>query len=249
MTDNAKIIASGAKALGINEGDTVLMHSSLKSLGRGFTPSDVIEGLLAALGEEGTLVLPALSYLNCNASNPVFDYYGTKSNVGAIPEYFRTSVPGVIRSVNPTHSCCALGKNAEYLTSGHILDETPCGLNSPFRRLMLIGGKILFLGCGTEPNTSMHAVEELAVPDYLFGDVVEYKAILADGSEKKIYCRAHWFKNVVQRYDRLEKLLPNGSIRAGYIANADCRLISTPEMWETALAKYRENPHYFVDIY
>ena len=248
MNDRSILISRDARALGVCEGDTLLVHSSLKSLGGGFTPADVIEGLRDALGSEGTLMLPALSYIHCNPSKPFFDYYETKSNVGAIPEYFRTQVEGVLRSVCPTHSCCAVGKNAEYLTSGHILDETPCGENSPFRRLKELGGKILFLGCGMNPNTSMHAVEELVVPDYLFGDKAEYTLRLRDGSEIKSFCRAHKFKNTVQCYYRLESLLDGGSLKRGHIAAADCRLVSTPEMWRVALGKYREDPHYFVDV-
>ena len=248
MTDNAKRIAADAAALGINEGDTLMVHSSLKSLGTGFTPKDVIDGLLFALGKDGTLMLPALSYLNCNAGKPFFDYYETKSNIGAIPEYFRTSYPGVIRSICPTHSCCAVGKNASYLTSGHILDKTPCGANSPFRRLKELNGKILFLGCGMNPNTSMHAVEELVVPDYLFGDDVEYTVTDADGKTFKTVCRAHNFKGVSQEYRRLEGLLDADALSKGFIAEADCRLVKTVPMWETAEAYYRKDRHYFVDI-
>ena len=62
MTDLAKKIASDATALGIKKGDTLLVHSSLRSLG-GATPQDVIDGLLLALGDEGTLVFPTLRYL------------------------------------------------------------------------------------------------------------------------------------------------------------------------------------------
>ena len=173
MTDISKRIASDAQKLGINKGDTLLIHSSLHSLG-GVTAQEVIDGLMLAVGDEGTLVFPSLSYMHSNPNNPKFDYYQTPSNVGALPEYFRTSVKGVLRSINPTHSCCAWGKNAEYVTSGHILDNTPCGENSPFRRVMELNGKILFMGCGMVPNTSMHAVEELSNPDYLFGSEYEY---------------------------------------------------------------------------
>lgn len=248
MTDKSKLIASSLESLGVLPGDTLMVHSSLKSLGVGYTPQEVIDGLLSALGKDGTLMLPSLSYLNCNANNPVFDYYKTKSNIGVIPEYFRTSVPGVIRSINPTHSCSAIGRNAEYLTSGHILDVTPCGENSPFRRLMELGGKILFLGCGMEPNTSMHAVEELVVPDYLFGDDVEYTVFDQDGNERDIYCRAHNFKGVAQRYDRLESLLDKETLKVGKVGEATCQLVSTPQMWKVAEAKYRESPHYFIDM-
>lgn len=246
MTENTLRISDDAALLGIKKGDTVLVHSSLRSLG-GAAPDEVIAGLLLALGEEGTLVFPALSYMHCNPSNPTFDYYKTPSNVGALPEFFRTSVEGVVRSLCPTHSCCAVGKNADYIVSGHILDNTPCGENSPFRRLMQLGGKILFIGCGMRPNTSMHAVEELSCPDYLFGDYDDYSIIDSDGAEHKTVCRAHGFKGVIQRYDRLADLLSGDELRTGKIMSADCHLVSAPAMWCKADAKYREDPHYFID--
>ncbi len=246
MTDISEQIARDAALLGISRGDTVLVHSSLRSLG-GADAGDVIKGLLLALGESGTLVIPALSYLNCNPANPSFDYYSTKSNVGALAEYFRTSVAGVLRSINPTHSCCAIGKNAEFVTSGHVLDNTPCGANSPFRRVMELNGKILFLGCGMNPNTSMHAVEELSCPDYLFGEEYAYSVTDSQGKVFTLKCRAHDFKGVIQRYDRLARLLTDDELKTGRILTADCQLIKAHAMWEKADKQYRKDPHYFID--
>ncbi len=246
MTSISQAIANDAKILGINKGDTLLVHSSLRSLGK--VPAEaVINGLLTALGDEGTLVLPALSYMHCNPNNPKFDYYNTPSNVGALSEYFRTSVKGVVRSINPTHSCCALGKNADFVVSSHILDNTPCGANSPFRRVMELNGKILFLGCGTVPNTSMHAIEELSNPDYLFGDCYQYSVTDKYGNNKEISCYAHNFKGVIQRYDRLESLLNEAELKKGKMLSADCHLVYTPAMWEKADKQYRADPHYFID--
>lgn len=246
MTDVCSEIALDAQKLGIIKGDTVFVHSSLRSIGK-VNPKDVINGLMNAVGEEGTLVFPALSYMHSNPSNPVFDYYQTPSNVGALPEYFRTSVQGVLRSMNPTHSCCALGKNAQFVTSGHHLDKTPCGENSPFRRVMQLGGKILFIGCGMGPNTSMHAVEELSQPDYLFGDFYEYTMTDNEGKSYKSLCRAHDFKCVYQRYDRLAELLNDDELKHGNILAAQCQLVDTVAMWSKADKKYRECPHYFID--
>jgi len=246
MTELTKRVAEDAKKLGINKGDALLVHSSLRSLG-GVSPKEVIDGLMLALGDEGTLVFPALSYMHCNPNNPTFDYHETPSNIGALPEYFRTNVSGVVRSMCPTHSCCAIGKNAEYITSGHKEDNTPCGENSPFYRLMKLGGKILFIGCGMRPNTSMHAVEELSVPDYLFGDDFEYTMTDKDGKTYKTICRAHGFKGVAQRYERLADLLTDDELKVGKILSADCHLVETTAMWEKADKKYREEPHYFID--
>ena len=246
MTELTKRIASDAKKLGINEGDTLLVHSSLRSL-NGATPDEVIDGLRIALGKDGTLVFPTLSYLNCNPNNPNFDYYNTKSNVGALPEYFRTKVSGAVRSMNPTHSCSAIGKNAEYIISGHKEDITPCGANSPFYRLMQLGGKILFIGCGMRPNTSMHGVEELSVPDYLYGDDFEYTMTDKEGNTYKTICKSHGFKGVSQRYERLANLLNEDELKVGLIYTAESHLVYTPAMWEKADKKYREDPHYFIE--
>ena len=249
MNNNyVKKISEDASRLGIKKGDTILMHSSLKSLGRiDCTPADVINGIMDAIGG-GTLVLPALSYMYCNPENRVFDYYKTPSNVGAIPEYFRTQVNGVRRSLCPTHSCCAIGKYADEITSTHHYDTTPCGVNSSFRKVKELGGKILFLGCGTTSNTSMHAVEELITPDYLWNGEYEYTLIDSESKEHKMMCKAHGFKNVIQRYDRLDDVLTQDEIKTGKILNAKCYLIDTIPMWKKAEEKYRQNQHYFIDF-
>ena len=247
--ETVDIIRNALEELGIKRGDTVLMHSSLKALGGEVSPPQLIEALTGALGGEGTLVLPALSYLHCNKNHPFFDYYATPSNVGAIAEYFRTYTEGVVRSINPTHSCCALGANAGFITEGHILDNTPCGKNSPFTRVKELGGKILFLGCGMRPNTSMHAIEELFEPDYLFGETYEYRIKDRQGNSFICLCKAHNFTGVSQRYDRLEELLADGTeLRRGYVLKAFCHLADAGAVWERASAAYSENPNYFVSF-
>jgi len=140
-------IADDLRNLGIREGGVLLVHASLRSLG----PVDggaetVICGLLDALGEHGTLLMPALSYESVGVHNPVFDLLHTPSCVGALTEYFRTR-SGTLRSVHPTHSVCGIGPKAEELCQEHYLDTTPCGEHSPFSRLRAMEGQILFLGC------------------------------------------------------------------------------------------------------
>lgn len=246
-------IKKDAENLGLHAGDIVLMHSSLKSLGNDTTPMELLTGLAEALGVAedagGTLALPALSYEHCNPSSPVFDYHKTPSNVGAIPEFFRTQFPGAIRSLCPTHSCCAVGAKAQYLTRSHHLDTTPCGANSPYRRIFELGGKLLFVGCGTKPNTSMHAVEELTQPSYLWGGSYEYTLVDKDGKIHKMKCKAHGFADVIQRYDRIESLISDtsGEIAYGKILGAECVLMNAKAVWEKATAKLREDQYYFVD--
>ena len=152
-------------ALGVQPGDAILMHSSFKALGgmedgaKGF-----FEAFQELLGEEGTLVLPALSYESVSREQPHFDVRTTPSCVGYLPEYFRTQIAS-IRSLHPTHSCSAVGRQADFLCSEHYRDRTPVGPHSPFARLPQVHGKILILGSHPDHNTTLHGVEETAEPE------------------------------------------------------------------------------------
>jgi aminoglycoside 3-N-acetyltransferase len=233
-------------ALGVRPGGVLLVHSSLKSLGPVEGGAEtVIRGLLEALGPEGTLLMPALSYDRVTPDNPLFDLHQTPSNVGLIPETFRQR-PGTLRSLHPTHSICAAGAMAQELVETHARDSTPCGENSPLHILLEKNGQILMLGCGLEPNTSMHAVEEVVEPIYLYDPPMDYRLILADGRKSIRRYRPHNFRGWTQRYERLEGLMDGGLVR-GKVLRAGCHLLEARPMWETALGKLREDPLYFID--
>ena len=242
-------ISADLKTLGLRPGGILLVHSSLKSLGRvPGGPETVIRGLLDALQADGTLLMPALSYRSVTPSFPFFDFATTPACVGMIPEYFRTR-PGSLRSCHPTHSVCGLGPHAQNILEGHVLDDTPCGTNSPFRRLRDHGGgQLLFLGCGLKPNTSMHAVEELVEPAYLFRkERATIQIIDSDGTAHARSYRQHGFEGVQQRYERVEELLDQGSLRTGLVLEAPCHLLEFDAMWNAALDALKRNPVYFVD--
>ena len=242
-------IAKDLHALGIRPGNTVLVHSSMKSLGPVPGGAEtVIQGLLKALGDEGTLLFPAFSFSAVNRKNPVFDVKNTPCCVGALPEYFRTR-PGTIRSIHPTHSVTGIGKKAEMLLSENQKDTTPCGEFSPFRKMRTDGDWILFIGCTVAPNTTMHAVEELIQPPYLLGDPIEYKIIREDGSESTMNVRCHNFiaTGYAQRYIRLGDLLSPDELHCGKVLQAECHLIKVSAVWEKGLAAMRANPFHFVE--
>ena len=251
------------RALGVREGGLLLVHSSLKSLGAAYLGEMrnaghdavlcVIETLRAALGESGTLLIPTLTYESVPVSNRVFDVRTTTSNVGAITEYFRT-MPGVVRSLHPTHSVAAIGPMAEAMTVNHEQDKTPVGEHSPFRKLRDLGGQILMLGCGLRPNTSMHGVEELAEPPYLFRYTFDYACTDALGATHTLHIKRHHFDNehgedIVQRYDRLKYLLPEYIMANGKVLDADCYLFEAKPMWDVAEKIMRDDPLFFVDGY
>ena len=170
----AKDFADALARLGVRKGDTILVHSSYKSPGRVKDgPDGVIAGLEAAVGKEGTLVMPTL----CQAD--FFNSYKTwhldkPSDVGYLTEYFR-KLPGVCRSDHATHSVAARGRNAAFLTCEHgAYGPHPCPFgeyafadSSPWLKMCALGAKIIFLGTTMAANTMKHVVEARYVESLL----------------------------------------------------------------------------------
>lgn len=240
-------------ALGVCSGDTVMMHASYKSLGGVEGGAEgIFEALFAVLGKEGTLMLPAFSYDSVTADAPVFDARQTPSCVGYLPEYFRTQVEGVVRSLHATHSCCLKGKRAAELACDHELDVTPVGPHSPISKLPLVGGKILILGSHPNRNTALHGVEELVEPIYLFDRNVTVDYVLED-ADTVVERRAwpHCFRKdgyfYEQRYARVIDLLSEDEYTRGKVLDADCYLLSAEAVWRKGVEALRKDPLYFVD--
>jgi len=236
-------LVSQLRALGLTHGDVVMVHSSFRSLGIK-DPELILGALLDTLGEQGTLLMPALSYLQEPAH--IHDTNHTPTCVGFLSEYFRCRT-GTLRSVHPTHSVCGAGAQVHAWLDDHIEDHTPCGKHSPFHKLLHTPGKILLLGCGLEPNTSMHAVEEHAPPPYLFAAPMVYTITDAHGLtfEKKYI--PHLFQNVIQRYERVGDLLSDKALSKGTVGQAASYLIRGEALLEAALPRLRSDPFYFVD--
>jgi aminoglycoside 3-N-acetyltransferase len=163
---DAATLAADLRALGLERGDVVFMHSSLKSLGyvEGGPPT-LFRALLDAIGPEGTLVVPTY-YLpggtihrTCQMSDYVFDPRVHGSNLGAVPDAF-LKWPGVERSLHPTHSVSAVGPRAKYVTEAHHLAPSVFGAGSPWDRVTELDGKVLGLGITMGPVNYYHLLED-----------------------------------------------------------------------------------------
>jgi aminoglycoside 3-N-acetyltransferase len=167
-------------ALGVESGKTLLVHSSLSSLGWVCGgPQAVIEALLTTLGRAGTLVVPTHSGANSDPAQweappvpepwwpiirdqmPAFDPHLTPPRgMGQVPECLLRH-PAARRSTHPQVSFAAVGHHAREITSGHRIDEQ-LGITSPLGRVYDLDGSVLLLGVGHDSNTSLHLAEYLA---------------------------------------------------------------------------------------
>lgn len=172
--------------LGICSGDTIMLHSGLKSLGYVEAGADtVIDAALLTIGSSGTLCVPVYPISDWSVSNlerlPVLEN-DSPSFLGKVPSVFLKR-PGVFRSKHPTHSWAGIGPDAEWLLKEHHLSVTPCGQGSPFEKILEKNGWILIFGSTFGNCTFWHATEDsldMPVQVYLDKDFTA-PVRLADG--------------------------------------------------------------------
>ena len=161
--------------LGVKDGDVLLFHSSLKSFGQVENGADtVIDGVLDAVGKNGTAVVPTLVQKDFANAYKNWDIKNSPSDVGYITETFRKR-ENAIRSNQATHSVCAIGKMAEFLTNSHSTSKPrlhPYGdyafsHGSPWQKMYNLNAKVVFMGCGLEANTFHHFIEAVYAEEVL----------------------------------------------------------------------------------
>ncbi|HEX7002602.1 MAG TPA: AAC(3) family N-acetyltransferase [Trueperaceae bacterium] len=253
----AESLALGLRNAGLESGQTVLVHSSLSSLGWVVGgPVAVIEALLIVLGPSGTLAMPSHNGENCDPSlwqnppvprewwqtiresMPPFDPEKTPTRgVGVIAEAFR-SWPGVKRSVHPTVSFAALGPRASLITANHDLEDA-LGDGSPLARLYDLDASVLLLGVGHASNTSLHLAEARA---RYRGKVWQEtgSAVLRNGRREWVEYRPLDYDS--DDFDALgSDFEAAGAVRVSKVGQAQLRLMSQRELVEFGVGWLEEN--------
>ena len=75
MNADYLVLKDDLRAIGVREGDSIIIHSSYKSMGgiEGGIET-FVDAMLSVLGDSGTLISPTLSFRAVSVENPVFDY-------------------------------------------------------------------------------------------------------------------------------------------------------------------------------
>ncbi len=252
-----KDIIESIKNVGIVDGDSVMVHISLSSMG--FVcggPQIIIEALLEAAGADGTIMMPTQSWKNLDPTAgvhweepeewwqvirenwPAYDKRITPTNtMGAVAEMFR-SWPGAFRSDHPARSVAAVGKNAEYLTKEHELSNI-FGAGSPIDKLYGLDGKVLLIGVGYDKNTSIHLADAKASYPSKH-NIKESSAVLADGKREwvtyeTLYVDGEDFEEIGMAFEE------GHSVRSAYIGNSLIRSMKQRELVDFAVGWIEEN--------
>lgn len=152
-----ELVAAQLRTLGVREGGVLLVHTAFSQLAPVQDgPDGLIEALLAAVGADGTLVMPSMT----DDDTHVFDATTTPCRgMGIVADTFRQHAR-VLRS-DSHHAFAAIGPHAAAITAPHPID-VPHGEDSPVGRVAALDGEVLLLGVGHDGNTTVHLAEELA---------------------------------------------------------------------------------------
>jgi aminoglycoside 3-N-acetyltransferase len=251
-------LTEGFRELGVEPGDTVMLHASVRAVGEILGgPDQIHPALKDALTTEGTLMM----YVGCpryydevGRGNltpgqekeileklPPFDPLTARADRsnGTLVEFLRTS-PG--SRVNPHVARFVVwGRQVDYVISGQPWNYA-FGLDSPLDRFLKLNGKILPLGSDHDAVTFLHYVEHIAdipekriaryqVPVEENGSRVWRSMQEFDTSGEGVH--ANWpdrfFAKIVDGY-----LAKTGN-RGGRVGDAMCHLLCASELLDFAL--------------
>lgn len=255
-------LADDFRALGVEPGDTIMLHASVRSVGAvAGGPDQIHLALKDALTETGTLMMLAgcpqhfdeVGRGNLTAEEeaevldklPPFDHLTARADRsnGILVEFFRTS-PGS-RVNNHVVRFVTWGKDADFLLSEQPWDFA-FGSGSALEKLAVRNGKILMLGSDHDTVTFLHYAEHIL--DIPHKRIARYKVPVQEGGRRvwkemlevdsNTGAHANWpdrfFARIVDSY------LATQENWGGWVGNAKSYLFHARGLLEFALSIMRE---------
>ncbi|MBA2870337.1 aminoglycoside 3-N-acetyltransferase [Anoxybacillus calidus] len=243
------------KRLGIEEGMTLIVHSSLSAFGWVCGGAvTVVQALMEAVTESGTIVMPTQTTYNSEPSYwqhppvpeewwerirehmPAYEPAITPTRgMGVIVETFRT-FPGVIRSAHPMYSFAAWGRHKEEIIDNHSIDYG-FGEQSPLARIYDLDGHVLLLGVGYDSNTSMHLAEFRSSKAKTFQ---QGAAMMENG--KRVWKTFIDIETDADRFPQIGAAFENVyHVAKDKVGNAECRIMKQRELVDFTLERLERN--------
>ena len=250
-------ILDALAAVGVERGQTLMVHASLSSLGFVCGGAQVvIEALFEAVGSGGTVMMPAQSWKNLDPDAgvhweepeswwqlirenwPAYDKAVTPTNtMGAVAEMFRRW-PGALRSDHPARSVAAWGRHAEYLCAGHDLSNI-FGDGSPIGKLYELDARVLLIGVDYDKNTSLHLADARAEYPGKHNNV-EHSAVIENGCRvwkeyETLYVDGEDFADIGAAFEQ------SHDVRKAELGNGTLRLMRQRELVDFAVQWIEQN--------
>lgn len=234
---SSKILTQNFLELGVKPGGVLLVHTSfsrIKPIEGG--PLGLISTLRDVLGDDGTLVMPSMSY---DDDHPFDKTKSPCPEMGIVADTF-WRLPGVLRSDN-NHAFAAVGRLAEKIVAPHPMD-VPHGLASPVGRVYEMDGQVLLLGVDHGSNTTIHLCENLAGVRYRRA---KYITVLKDGQPTRFDYRE--IDHCCQNFALVDGWLDEKqNQRHGRIGNGETRLMRSRDIVNVVTSHLKQDETIFL---
>ena len=238
-------IKAGLSKVGLNEDDTVGVHSSLSSFGYVEGGADtVIDAILEVVGKHGNVVMSTHSAnLSEDKRTPnmvalgiswlfkilPYDPDTTPVTTGIIPETFRKR-KGVVRGLHPSLSIAAFGPKAKVLSEG-------------WHRLLEINGNMLLIGVGLDRCTAMHLAEKrVCLPDRILKKITPPKWFIHQYPENEW----EWDIGPYPDFAKLtQPCIDRGIMKTIKVSKATLRLMKLRELIDLYVEYLEKDPDLF----
>jgi aminoglycoside 3-N-acetyltransferase len=162
MRHNINSLIQDLRNLGIRNGDVLFIGANLSRIGsiEGRIKEVILNSLLMAVGSEGTIVTNSFTksfFLSKLDKSYIYDI-DTPPESGSLAKLF-LSHPDCVRSMHPTNSFIAIGKDAKEIISTHDQHNSSY---FPLQKIMELNGKHVLIGCVDDQNglASVHLAQE-----------------------------------------------------------------------------------------
>lgn len=155
-------VATQLRQLGVRNGEVVVVHTSFRAV-RPIEggPLGLLDALRAAVGNEGTIVMPSWTGDDSEPFDP--SRTPASADLGVVADTFWRQ-PGVLRS-DHCFAFAAAGPQAARIV-GDPLPLPPHVPESPIGRVHQLDGRVLLLGVDHDANTTLHLAELLGGAPY-----------------------------------------------------------------------------------
>jgi len=214
-------IEKGLKTAGLKKGVTVILHSSLASLGQVAGGAEtVVNAFLHVLDSTGTLVVPTFGAL------------------GTITDAVKAH-PKAVQSLHPLAGVAAIGAKAKTICRDHWQAELVHEKDTPYMRIAELGGYVCLLGVDQDRNTILHTVEEMLRLPYL--KTTAEKTFDTPGG--KVTKAWPFFPGPHRDFIGLDRMFrESGKMKIARIGHAVVRLIKGKDLITLALGAGRQDP-------
>ncbi|HBY4973092.1 TPA: aminoglycoside 3-N-acetyltransferase [Klebsiella pneumoniae] len=259
-------ITKALEELGVEKGNLLMLHASLKAIGPVEGGAEtIVRALRSAVGPSGTLMgyaswdrSPYEETLNgvqlddeVRASWPPFNPATADIYCGfGLLNRFLVQAPGARRSPHPDASMVAIGPLAANLIEPHELGHA-FGQGSPIERFVRWAGKVLLLGAPLDSVTVLHYAE--AVADIPNKRRVTYEMPIAGSDGEVVWKAASDFDSngildcfaIEGKPDAVETIacayVELGRHRAGIVGSAPCYLFDAQDLVSFGVTYLEQN--------